>query len=360
MNRSSGRVLAAGLVVFLVVVLASEATLYVPGLQNRPGLSVQITTTPGRIQVESTLSSSVAMNFRQTYVLRSTEPSPATIYYYYDEAYPTSWSSVVAWLGLVYHLQVVFAARGMSVTVDMVNAAQLSGVLTNSSTTHSLLLMASGAFPSTVLTNRTDLVLPWIRAGGTLFWVGDLIGYYSGTANGALSTNSPSNPGYPVSNQFIPRSLQGGPGWYFNSTEGSIAVGLNYTAGLHGEDFKLSSLAAEGAEAIGNQAQGFTNAVWIPQGLGAIVDYGTPFYEGTEPPFAVGVANMIQLGVFSGPVVILGYHNVSVTAGQTTSWATTLTYPTAYPPAAGEFCALTYQTDVSGLFGSESCAPLPS
>lgn len=360
MNRPSSRFLGIALVLFVAVVLVSEATLYVPGLHATAELNVRISTSPGRVQLASTLSSSVAMNFRQTYVLRSSGTSLSTIYYYYDEAYPTSWSNVVGWLGLAYHLEVIFASRGMSVDIDMVNATQLATVLRNPATTGSLLLMASGVFPQTVLTNRSNLVLPWIQAGGTLFWVGDLIGYYSGVANAAASTTSPSNPGVNVSNQFIPRSLQGGPGWYFNSTVGSIAIGLNYTAGLHGDGFNLSAVVARGGEALGNQARGFTNAVWIRQGTGAIVDYGAPFYEGTEPPFAVGIANMIQLGIFSGPVDILGYQNVSVSAGGTTSWTTTVTLPTTPPPGLDDFCALTYQTDISGLSGSVSCASLPT
>lgn len=100
------------------------------------------------------------------------------IYIYYDEKYPSSFSSDFAEVGLIDHLGFLLESNHYQGEITIVNATELKKVLQNNP--QSIVIMTSGVLPDTVYGNETNLVTPWLDQGGIMFWVGDEFGAYSG------------------------------------------------------------------------------------------------------------------------------------------------------------------------------------
>jgi hypothetical protein len=338
---------------FLIVLLVSEASLYFAPLKPSLSITVSFVEADGRIISTTRLTSSYAGSFRQVYLDGSVSSVPHTIYYYYDSGYSTADAGLGSWFGFPHHLEAVVSQRGLPISVDVVNAAQLASVLGNSSTTGDLIVMASGAFPSTVFSRTTNLVSPWLEAGGKLYWIGAPIGYYSAQFDTPVRPG-PSNPGAEGVDTFVNSTWLGGPSTrapaFQNSTLISAALNLLYPYGV-GSSYELDVQAVTqgGGQVVGPSEGSYSNAALIPYGSGGIVDIAAALIHPYEDDLSISLANMIQLGVFDGPIHVLGISNVTAAAESTVTWTYSVTSQDT------NYCVFTQQTDSAAMFGSLSC-----
>lgn len=332
--------------------------MYIPSLTPTRRLTVDIASLQRDYEVTSVLWSSYTGTYQQAYVWGLEPTHTYTVYYYFDPDYSTANVEYVSWVGFPYHLREVMAYRGLPMEVKIINAAQLRSLVTNASTvSDSFLVMASGAFPSTVFTKHTNLVAPWIQQGGRLFWIGAAIGYYVSEPGVPIDyPPSTSSPGRAGVSQFLDPSILGGPTAYYNSTVMSTILNIDLTSGLDGGlDFNISSLIRAGGEVLGNEADGYTNGALVPFGTGFLVDFAGTVATPLEADLATGLVNTLQLGLLGGSVQVLGYRNVVAPAGDTLTWAESIPFPTG-KVSGRRFCVFTAQTDLTAFFANVTCA----
>lgn len=115
---------------------------------------------------------------------------------YYDETYPTNYADVDVSIGAhvldqeYYLKQVVnlLESRGFH-GIEYVDADQLSERLANDvlngTSGKTGILVISGALPDTVYTGKeSDIVFDWLSDGGSLYWLGNLLGSCYATEDG--------------------------------------------------------------------------------------------------------------------------------------------------------------------------------
>lgn len=355
MTKGLSGALGLIVIIMLAALLVAEASLYAYPLKPMVSVTVTFDDEGGEVVATTHLVASYSGSFRQTYLLGAGPTAVSTIYYYYDSDYFYANSNVVSWFGLAGHLSSTISVRGLRIDVVVVNAAQLATVLENPNTTGELVVMASGAFPSTVFSKTTNIVSPWVRAGGKLFWIGAPIGYYTALAGTPIAYGQTWNPGAAGVAEFLNQSWLGGPGasgpHYQNATPMSAALNLQYPYGEGGSyGFNMSTVVAGGGQIVGQSAKGYSNAALIPYGAGAIVDLAGTLYRPYEDQLAINIVNMIQVGLFRGPMQVSGSTNVTTTPGS----SVTLSYSVATPMAT--LCVFTQQTDLTAMFGTVSCA----
>jgi hypothetical protein len=362
MKRRPGDLLTFAIAIVVVVILISEAAVYAPPLRNSVSASVTLVEASNEIDVTSQVTTSYTGTFEQVGFWLNSSSEIRTIYYFYDAAYGLSFSNIISWAGMQYYLQLAIGARGLPISVMVVDAAQLQGILSNPLTASGgLLVVASGAFPSTVYSNSTDLVIPWIHDGGRLAWIGAAIGYYSASANTPLSSSGSVVGAYGVQ-RFLGNLSYAPVGPVLTPTNGSLALNIaSVTYALTGFGLSTAAVAAAGGQVYGNIAGGFTNVALLPFGAGSVMDFSLPLIEGTEQMFGNAIINMIQVGGAFPGTTITQVSSHTVAAGTTASWsATTGLGPSQAPGGPWSYCVFTEQTDVSALFGTATCLPSQS
>lgn len=350
--KSAARVVVA---VFLVLIVVSEILLYAPQLSGRLSVSVDIGVEEGRVVGNATIHAPVASTVRQTIYLIHDFPTVRQVYYFFDSTYSWSYSNPIDWYGLSQHIGVVSGFRGSPITTTILNANQLPGFLTSPQTEGAILVVASGVLPQTVYTKTLNLVAPWIDEGGTLLWIGDKLGTYSGVPGIPPSYPSPSDPGANGTRQFLNLSLFGGSSRFYNTSSSlATAFNINYVPGIPNDDLNVSRLPMFNGTALGNLDNGFTNIASIPVGAGRIVYFGGPTQDATN--LGTIVVNLLETGAFGGDVSLINVTSLSMNAGSSASLPFDFGIP-SYPYGPGPLlvCSFVTQTDPLALFGLTSC-----
>jgi hypothetical protein len=348
------------LVVFVACLIAAEILFYVPPAQAGINTSIAIVQAPpGAYNLTFDAKSSFAANLTASATVSNLVLTAPVLYVYYDASYPSSWSEPVWSFGLPQHLAAVLAGRGLFPSIVRLDASQLLGFLTSKTTTDSILFMPMGVIPDTVYNKTVNLLSPWIRAGGTLVWFGDTIGYYSGEANTPLTFPSSENPGLAGVSEFVNVTLFGSSNEvYANQSVASHAYGFEYDYGIAGHGLNVTVLQSEGGEVLGGVAGNFTNAARIPLGNGTIDYFSVPLsYDITG--LSVSLVNMLQSGVLTGPFQPLATISTVLTAGLTFNGYIFIKVP--YLPwlsANSSVCLLLYQSNPLAIYGNVGCARL--
>ncbi len=113
-----------------------------------------------------------------------------SIYFYYDESYPFLGTSPGNSFGVYNHLLAELQQKHIAAEVKIVDSSQLPAVMAQPD---SVVIMSSGVLPDTIYSKNTNLVSPWLKSGGILVWAGDGLGYYFGTKNGAITSDTGPN-----------------------------------------------------------------------------------------------------------------------------------------------------------------------
>lgn len=216
--------------------------------------------------------------------------------------YPESGSTNYQVEGVVDHLPVDLAADGLSVPTTTVGARRLASWLVQRPATGRVLVAASGTLPRDVWGRRRDDLVPFLSAGGTLVWSGDIPGYYS-VGRGASMTATPIGPQktvYGCGSKHLPDStpplasdvramglvgaaeILGFPGmlpttwgWLCSARHPSpVAQSLGLlSSALHAGPM-VSALRQVRGRSLGYVTDGRTSIAWIPRGKGGIVLFG--------------------------------------------------------------------------------------
>ncbi|MDR3206097.1 MAG: hypothetical protein LBT41_03250, partial [Candidatus Methanoplasma sp.] len=186
----SDKPIVAIAVVLLTVMLVGEVIVYTSGIQN---YSAAASFREGGVDY------SVSSNGSNTYEVvvndNGSFRTADSVYIYFDERYAADYEKVTVAVGArelnqEYYIQQLTASleyRGFTAIVK-VNADELKKSLQSDLLTDGYskaLIVISGVLPDTVYTgNGGDLIFQWMREGGSLYWLGNLLGQGYSTPGG--------------------------------------------------------------------------------------------------------------------------------------------------------------------------------
>lgn len=287
-----------------------------------PRLEVQMSAPSHRVLVKWSGAARLA-NAPLNVLITPTPERVRSVYVYDDPAYPSSGSSAFAVVGVAVHLPIDLAAVGVRVPVHVIDAVRLATVLSDvNGAPGTVVVDPAGTLPKPVWAPGTDLVAPFLKAGGTLVWGGDLPGYYSvGQAPSMDAYPSPAgkpnvrcgrigaSPGPPLAGAVtvmgpagvaqllgLPHLLGMSWGWGCTALRPSAAARALALASVavHGGPL-VSTLRTIGGAALGYEVLGRTSIAWIPRGNGGILLFSgevnpTSMAQDTASLLAVGGA----------------------------------------------------------------------
>lgn len=336
------------IVVFLVLMILSEALLYIPAISEHLSSEAKIEISGDNVSVDQKIISTFSATLGISYYITNRSTNLSKIYFYFDQNYPPSDSTLGNWYGLSQHINSVLEQRKMDSQVILLNATQLSSFLMTSNTTNFTLIIASGVLPNNVFSQNLNLISPWINNGGTLVWIGNKIGYLSASSIPTASGSQITCMGENGTQLIVNATLFGGTGYYYDTpSSNSTAFGVNYTYALPGDGINLNILNESGGVALGNQQNGYTNVASIPDGLGRIVYFSGPLLGDTLVSIAIVnilQSNIMHLAFLLKQLVFNLNKNVYLSLNNSFSIAATFDKPDSY------FCVFLDQTNYLGTF----------
>lgn len=164
---------------------------------------------------------------------------PRRVAIYVDPAYPVSGSTAAAVSSIASALTNALRLRGFRGTVREVNAEGLRAVLQNGKAARvTAVVDTSGVLPHPVFGPHRDLVGPWLRAGGTLYWGGEAIGATYGVPAHGDHLPKARRLGHGGIKRFFPPNLLGHLDVHWSAgsepSEVARAIGLSYVLNGHG------------------------------------------------------------------------------------------------------------------------------
>lgn len=165
--------------VLIIIMIAGEAMIYVVNPYN---FSSDVISDGGDARYEVESSGSARFQILE-FDAGSMEPVNE-VYIYLDNSYGTAGISNTSEQveDIVRELEI----RGMDSTV--IDAKGLAKLMSGENVRGVAVVFVSGAMPSTVYTgSEEDVVLQWIRSGGSVYWLGATMGMYVGNADGTVS-----------------------------------------------------------------------------------------------------------------------------------------------------------------------------
>lgn len=343
------------------VVLAAIVTSSLLNTALGPSVTytVHLSYSGGQLSEQISTWSRYSANIGRADYLTEQIPSISTVYYYYDPAYPASYSDEQYWFGLSQLIAQLATERSMPLHIVMLNANDLATFLEATPPPDSILVMASGVLPDTVFGPHLNEVVPWIRVGGVLVWAGDLIGAYSGARGTDGGPGTLLSMGWNGTTQFLNRSYLGtGGSLYLNQSVYSKAFGFLYSLSLGPlGQFNVTGVTAIGGVPLGLRAGNFTNLAAIPEGAGRLIDFAGPLWDLNA--LVQTLMNGIQSGAFLFPLSILANPVVQLQANQ--QLVLHATYPLSAPEtnaSRSTFCTFAYEQGTFAQFARLSCLPL--
>ena len=322
MRREFYLLLAVGL---LLLVLTMELLAYMP---TKAEASLEVLD----VEVEGPLltvryrlrAGDLPIDVQLVFVLRNGTPVDRPIYVYYDSEYQMSCSNpwTVKWF--VDRLVRELSKRGYKGPVSVVNATGLKVLLTDlDAALGKVLIVPTGALPDTVFTKEYNLLKPWVKAGGVVFWLAGYFLYYSAKrTDEPLNWQDPWHPRDEGADEFfgVEHSMKltryyvvaDMPTYY------SRALCLRYRF-LY-RNIGLSTLYAMGGRALGyiyelEDGTAVPSISYVPVGKGAVVLFGGVL----EPSEAItaaasDVAQILALGILDAEVA--GFETYSLRPGE--------------------------------------------
>lgn len=188
-DKKNDRILMIIAVAVIAVVLAGEVIVYTSDYTDYSADAKM--GTDGRI--EYSVSASGSKNYSAIAMDNGSHDVVDKVYIYHDESYKSAYEDVYVAIGAreldqayyVEQLAPTLRYRNIS-DITVLNASELADALrkdAESGNIRSGLICLSGAFPDTIYTgNRgSDVLFDWLDKGGSLYWIGNMIGKYSAT-----------------------------------------------------------------------------------------------------------------------------------------------------------------------------------
>jgi hypothetical protein len=189
--------------------------------------------------------------------------------------------------------------RGSVATVD---AGQLAAVFRDlHRADQSIVVLATGVFPATVFSRTLDLVDPWLNAGGTFVWGGDVVGSYSSRMGAELTPSDSQSLGLYGASKILSAGTQIFPQGFpdaLGSAPSYAAKAFGILYDRTDSALSLSGLTSN-AHAFGYQNGIFNSIVVERHGKGRVVTFGGGV--DSDPIFARDLMSLlISDSVYSG------------------------------------------------------------
>jgi hypothetical protein len=224
-------------------------------------------------------------------------PASPNVFVFVDPRFPGPDSTPRGVQGVYDHLSAELRVRRDPRSVEAVDLAGIQATLGDMSTApERIIVMMTGSWPASIYSRSVDQVTPWVRAGGTLIWGGDAIGYYSvhdSTTFDPQDDASRRDPG--------PAALLGSDIVELGKKTGRN--GIQPTRFAQALDLQFSSTAVgvstKGLDAAGGRALGYTGGGYssiseLPLGQGRILIFSGDTYN--EVPLAHDIAVLLLTG----------------------------------------------------------------
>jgi hypothetical protein len=224
-------------------------------------------------------------------------PARSNVLVFVDPRYPGPDSSSRGVQGVYDHLSAELRVRGDSRSVVAADLDGLQAILADrANAAERIIVMMTGSWPASVYSRSVDQVTPWVRAGGTLIWGGDAIGYYSVHASTIFDPSddaSRRDPGPPafLGSDIVELGKQTGR----NATQATTfaqALDLQFSSTAVG--VRTKKLEAAGGRALGYTAGGYSSISELPVGQGRILMFSGDTYN--EVPLAHDIAILLLTG----------------------------------------------------------------
>jgi hypothetical protein len=288
--RGSGagyfRFLEVAVVLLLLTVGGGELIVYSP-----PGASVTRTLSVDAA-IDSANSQSVTLDLhvqhgRSDRMLRLIALQPGTktpaerhVSVFYDGAYPTASVSPVVAQDVADNLAGELSIRHYGGQIVTLSAADLAAELRQINAASSQVIVAlTGVLPASVYSRGTNLLTPWVQAGGLFIWGGATIGYYAGVKGQPLATAPPTGGpslGLDGTNALLGPNTATFP-WTAGRGAGAasdIGLALDIAYQLTSAGIKSGAALARGGKILGWYTAQFSSVTYLPVGAGGFVIFG--------------------------------------------------------------------------------------
>jgi len=255
----------------------------------------------------------------------------SSVYVYDDSRFPAADVAPTVPQGIFDHLSGELIARHYELPVVAVSAEGLAKVLADSGTAAGrVVVMMTGVLPANVFSNRTDLLSPWVQAGGVAVWGGAAIGFWSGRNGQALSTDDLL--GEAGTQRLLGTDVVQYPTTFgrLGNVQSPFASALDLTYNFTGAGVLLDSIAAHGGLDLGWDSSQLASVAYLPRGSGGFLIFGGEIPD--EASASVDLARILMSGAIYGTGKAASKHFklAGSATGETIDWE--LPFP---PPNAG-------------------------
>jgi hypothetical protein len=224
-------------------------------------------------------------------------PARSDVVVFVDPRFPGPDSTPRAVQGVYDHLSAELRVRGDPRSITAVDLAGLQATLADWSTAPDrIIVMMTGSWPASLYSRSVDQVTPWVRAGGTLIWGGDAIGYYSVHASTAFDPSDDASrrdlgPSAMLDSDIVQPTKQTGRNGTVPTT---LAQALDLQFSSTAVGVSTSGLVAAGGRALGYTGGGFSSISELPVGQGRVLIFSGDTYD--EVPLGHDIALLLLSG----------------------------------------------------------------
>lgn len=243
------------------------------------------------------------------------------VYFYLDKDYPIVAANTTSYYGVLDFLSSYLSQKGFDRSITTVSAAELPSLLERGP---AILVACSGVLPDTIYDKGKNLLTPWLKNGGQLFWVGDGIGYYYGLKNQPISSaDSPTKIGWLGQEKIFGTNLIDGPfvevadSTGTKSSQLAEALGIRYrltrTGALVDEVLKNGGLPLGFEQDISGQTRDSLSL--IPIGTGQVILFGNGVMD-MQRDIAWDISQILSSGILESDAKSYDFKTVDLEPGQ--------------------------------------------
>jgi hypothetical protein len=222
-----------------------------------------------------------------------------SVYVYDDSRFPVADVAPTVPQGIFDHLSGELIARQYALPVVAASAGDLAKVLMDTATAPGrVVVMMTGVLPANVFSKDTDLVSPWVQAGGVAVWGGGAIGFWSGRNGQQLSSDDAL--GEAGTQRLLGSNVIQYPTTFGRegNSPSAFASALDLTYDFTGAGVLLGSITAHGGLDLGWDSGQFTSIAYLPRGSGGFLIFGGEIPD--EASVSVDLARILMSGAIYG------------------------------------------------------------
>lgn len=270
------------------------------------------------------------------------------IYVYDGLSYPTAGVVSTAVQGVFYNLAGDLRAHQYAGSIEAVSADGLIDVLrATSQASGRAVVMMTGVLPAGVFSKSTDLLSPWVQAGGLVVWGGASIGYFSAMSGRSLAASAAISLGERGPERLLGKGVLAFP-WVnqrAGDVESEFASALGLTFKFTAAGIQRNAVLGRGGLVLGWSSGSFPSVAFLPQGQGGYLLFGGEILNAAED-VSHDVAQILLSSALSaaGPVATTEIPPTAIGVSSDFGW------DLPFVPAKGGIMVVAFDTDANGIF----------